>query len=46
MSEKVLGIWVSAWVGRIVAAVKPHQAVFASSLDHADLVFSLTQAYF
>ena len=35
-SERELGIWVSVWVGRSVA----------SGLDHADLVFSLTQAYF
>ena len=33
-------------VGRIVAAVKPPQAVLPAVLDHADLVFSLAQAYF
>ena len=45
-SESVLGIWVSVWVGLSVATVKPPQAVLPAVLDHADRVFSLTQAYF
>ena len=37
-----LGIRVSVWVGRTVAA----SCCVASGLGHADLVSSLTQAYF
>ena len=36
----------NVWVGRSVAAVKPPPVCVASGLDHAGLVFSLTQAYF